>query len=135
MKLYLIAGKARSGKNLFASYLKKELEKSGNRVCILKLSAPIYHYAYDHFGWNGKEEDKPRTFLQQMGIEYIQEELGKKEFLLNRLVEDITILDKFFDIGIITDGRLRTEIKALKEKYPSMITIHMMRPAYENDLT
>ncbi len=135
MKLYLIAGYANSGKNYFAEMMKEELERLGKRVCILKITSPLYHYAYDYFGWNGKEEDKPRSFLQQMGIEYIKEELHMPDFLLNRLFEDIHILDKFFDVGIITDGRLLEEITKLKTKYPSLVTIHLVRKDYDASLT
>lgn len=135
MELYLITGKARSGKNHFADEMKKQFEKRGQKVCILKITSPLYHYAYDYFGWSGKEEDKPRSFLQQMGIEYIKEELKMPHFLLDRLSEDIMILNKFFDIGIITDGRLIEEIEELKRRYPDITTIHMTRPEYENDLT
>ncbi len=127
MKLYLIAGYAKTGKNYFAEMLKQEFEQRKKRVCLLKITAPLYHYAYDYFGWNGKEEDKPRSFLQNMGIEYIKEELHMPDFLLNRLYDDIYILDQFFDVGIITDGRLQEEIIKLKNKYPSMVTIHLLR--------
>lgn len=135
MELYLIAGCARSGKNQFASYLKEEWERRGKKVCLLKITSPLYHYACDYFGWDGDEKKKPRTFLQTMGIEYIKEELKMPDFLLNRLKEDVLILSKFFDIGIITDGRLKEEIQKLKEQYPSLITIHILRSSYDSDLT
>lgn len=135
MELYLIAGYARVGKNSFANYLKEAFERENKRVCILRISGPLYHYAYDYFGWNGKDKDKPRDFLQQMGIEYIKEELQMPHFLIDRMSEDIKILDKFFDIGIITDGRLKSEIIELKMRYPNIKTIHLKRENYDNTLT
>lgn len=135
MELYLIAGLARSGKNYFANCLKEEWEKQGKRVCLLRITSPLYHYAYDYFDWDGKEETKPRTFLQSMGIEYIKEELNMPTFLIDRLKQDILILNKFFDIGIITDGRLQSEIDELKLQYPTLTTIHMLRPNHDNGLT
>ncbi len=135
MKLYLIAGYAKTGKNYFAEMLKEELTKRGKRVCLLRITAPLYHYAYDYFGWNGKEEEKPRQFLQKMGIEYIKEELHMPDFLLNRLFDDIRILDRFFDVGIITDGRLQEEIVKLKNQYPSIITIQLIREQNPSLLT
>ncbi len=135
MELYLIAGYARAGKNYFANYLKEEFEKKQKRVCILRITGPLYHYAYDHFGWNGKEEEKPRSFLQKMGIEHIKEKLQMPHFLIDRLSEDIMVLDSFFDIGIITDGRLKAEIEELEKRYPNIKKIHIKRENYNNNLT
>jgi len=135
MKLYLIAGYAKVGKNYFANYLKEELEKRGKRVCLLRITAPLYHYASDHFGWDGTEERKPRQFLQQMGIEYIKEKLEMPHFLIDRLTEDIRILNSFFDVGIITDGRLQEEILELRKRYPELVVIHLKRKNYSSMLT
>ena len=134
MKLFLIAGYARSGKDVLGNILKEDLEKLGYRVCILKITAPLYHYAYDYFNWNGKEEDKPRDFLQQFGIEYLQNQLKMKTFLVDRLKEDIHILEKYFDIGIITDARLEEEIQNLKNTYPKMKCI-LLKRNLDNQLT
>lgn len=135
MKLYLICGKAESGKNTFGDILKREYEKRNKKVCILRITAPLYEYAKNYFGWDGKEENKPRAFLQNMGIEVIKKELGLKFFLVNRLSEDITILDKFFDVGIITDGRLIEEFDELKRLYPSIKLIRIFRSRHLNKLT
>lgn len=135
MKLYLLVGKARSGKNSFANILKKEWEMRGRKVCILKLTAPLYYYSYQYFGWDGKEETKDRTFLQKFGTEYIKNELQMDHFLLNRLLEDIHILNPFFDIGIITDGRLQEEVIELKKKFKDLEVIFVERPDFDNHLT
>ena len=79
--------------------------------------------------------EKPREFLQEMGIEVIQKQLGKKYFLLDRLCEDVDILKNFFDVFIITDGRLLFEFEELKRRFPSIKIIHVIRDNYENELT
>ena len=134
MKLFLICGKAESGKNTFAELLKKEYESIGKKVCLLRITAPLYNYVRDYFGWDGKDNDKPRKMLQELGIEVIKEKLGMKTFLLDRLVDDIKILDNYFDVGIITDGRLIDEFNYLKELYPEMQIIRVYRNV-ENKLT
>ena len=127
MKLFLICGKADTGKNFFGEMLKKEFEKNEYKVCMLRLTEPLYNYAIKYFSWDGDESSKPRRLLQNLGIEVIKEKLGLKDFLINRLKDDITILDEYFDVGIITDGRLIYEIEKLKEYYPSIKTIKMER--------
>lgn len=134
MKLFLIAGKADSGKNYFGDILKEEFQKGDYKVCMLRLTEPLYNYAVKYFDWDGKEETKPRRLLQTLGIEVIKEKLGLKDFLINRLKDDIKILDNYFDVGIITDGRLIYEFEKLKEEYPTIKIIKMEREK-ENDLS
>lgn len=135
MKLYLICGKAESGKNLFGDFLKGEYEKRGKKVCLLRITAPLYEYARFYFGWDGNDETKPRELLQRLGIEVIKNELGMRFFLVDRLNEDIKILDKFFDVGIITDGRLIEEFDELRRTHEDIKLIHIIRNDHVNGLT
>ena len=91
MKIYVIGGKAKSGKTTFGEYLREELKEYGYKPCVMHITEPLYTYAREYFSWNGQDADKPREFLQKMGFEIIREKLGKKKFLLNRLFEDIEI--------------------------------------------
>ncbi len=133
MKLYLLAGKSGCGKDYFATKLKREFEDAGKKVCLLRIAAPLYDMAYRYFGYDPKQ--KPRAFLQKMGIEVIQEKLGKKFFLIDRLSEDIEVLDQFFDVGIICDGRLPSEFNELKRRYPDLLIYHVIRQNYESTLS
>ncbi len=135
MELYLIAGKAGSGKDTFATYLKEVLEEKGKNVCLLHLTDPLYRMAENYFGYPNPKVEKPRSFLQTLGVEIIDEKLGKKYFLVDRLSEDISILESFFDVGIICDGRLKKEIEELKRRYPCMMRILIQKDQLENALT
>lgn len=123
MKLYLICGKARSGKDYFGGILKKEEEKNNKKVCILKLTAPLYRWLEDYFNYDSKKDEKPRELLQTIGFDLLQNKLKKKDFLLDYLITTIEVLDDYYDVGIITDGRLIHEIEVLKAKYPLIKTI------------
>ena len=135
MKIFVIGGKAKSGKNTFGEMLREELKDYGYRPCVMHITEPLYSYARSYFEWDGNENDKPREFLQKMGIEIIRDKLGKKEFLLNRLYEDIEILSNFFDAFIITDARMIHEFESLKEKYEDVVTIKLERKNYDDMLT
>ena len=135
MKLFVIGGHARAGKNTLGEYLREELKDYGYKPCVMHITEPLYSYAKTYFNWDGNENNKPREFLQKMGIEIIRDKLGKKEFLLNRLQEDIEILSNFFDTFIITDARMIYEFEELKKKYKDVVTIKLVRKNYHNKLT
>lgn len=135
MKVYVIGGKAKTGKNTFGEYLREELKKYGYKPCILHITEPLYSYARNYFDWNGNENDKPREFLQKMGIEIIRDKMDKKDFLLNRLFEDIEILSNYFDTFIIVDARLIREFEIIKEKYDDVVTIKINRKMNQSALS
>ena len=134
MKLYLICGKARAGKDTFAKLIKQEEEKDNNRVCILKLTAPLYSWAEDYFNYDKEKDEKPRELLQTLGYDILQLKLKKKDFLLDYLITTIEVLDNYYGVGLITDGRLVHEIEVLKEKYPNIKTI-LLTNKQDNKLT
>ncbi len=135
MKIYLIAGKAESGKTTFGNLLKEELEKKEHKACIMQITEPLYEYAKKCLNWNPDKDKKPREFLQKMGIEIIREKHNKKYFLLDRLNEDIEILQDYFDTFIITDVRFPEEIEYFERKYDNVCSIKINRNNHNNSLT
>lgn len=135
MKIYVIGGKARVGKSTFGECLKEELKDYGYKPCVMHITKPLYEYARTYFDWDGNENTKPREFFQKMGIDIIKNKLGKKDFLLNRLYEDIDILKEYFDTFIITDARLINEFESIKKKYDDVVLIKLERPNFEDRLT
>lgn len=135
MKIFVIGGEAGSGKSTFGDYLREELKDYGYKPCVMQITNPLYAYARNYFDYDPKKDPKPREFLQKMGIEIIKEKLGKKDFLLNRLYEDIEILSNFFDVFIITDARLINEFLSIKAKYEDVVSIKLVRSNFDNRLT
>lgn len=135
MKLYVIGGKAKCGKNTFGKFLREELKNYGYKPCVMRLSEPLYSYAKNYFDWDENYDEKPREFLQKMGIEIIKNKLHKEYFLLDRLSEDIEVLQNFFDVFIITDARLIMEFTELKKRYSDVVFIRLSRESYDDGLT
>ena len=135
MKIFLLAGKAGCGKDLLGSYMKTKYDFKGDSACILHITTPLYEYARNYFSWDGDMRNKPREFLQEMGIEVIRNTLHKDTFLVDRLCEDIDILKHYFDVFIVTDGRLVSEFNLLRERFPEIKIIHVIRDNYDNKLT
>ncbi len=135
MKIFVIGGKAKCGKNTFGEFLREELKDYGYKPCVMHITGPLYEYARNYFDWNGNLDEKPREFLQKMGFEIIRNKLGKKHFLLDRLYEDINILSNFFDTFIITDARLIEEFEDIKNNYGDVVNIKLERDDYDPELT
>lgn len=135
ISIYLICGKARSGKDTFGRKLSDKLKLLGYNPCIMHITEPLYNYAKNYFNWDGNLDNKPREFLQEMGIHIIKEKLGKDKFLINRTFEDIEILSNFFDTFIITDIRLIKEIEEFRKKFQHIKVIYITRLDYDNLLS
>lgn len=131
-KLFVISGKARSGKN----EISKIIEKSySNKKCItISFGYYIKDYAKRISDWDGSEETKPRELLQHLGIELVRNKIDKRLFI-DRILQDIEIFSYFYDIIIVSDVRLLDEITILKEKYSNSVSIRVVRNDYENNLT
>lgn len=130
-KIFIISGKARSGKDEVATIIK---ECYHDKKC-KKLSYAYYlkQYVKKITGWDGNEETKPRDLLQSMGIDFLKEKIDK-HFLIKRMCEDIHIYSYFYDVIIITDARLIDEIEMPKTKFPNAISIRVIRKQ-DNQLT
>lgn len=135
MKIYLISGRARNGKGLASSIIKEKYESLGYKVCEIQVMRTLKGYLKDYFNWDGSEETKPRKALQQIGTEIIREKMNKPYFHVNRLIEDIEILNNFFDIFLVTDIRLPLEIERIKEHFKDVVSINITRVGYDSNLT
>ena len=131
MKIYGIAGKARSGKDTIADFMYDLLEKEGKKVCKIQIGQYIKYYATKYFGWDGKEETKPRDLLLKLGTEIIREKIDP-DFHIDRLIQDIRVLSYFYDYFIVSDVRLPNEIEKPKDNFDNVVTIKMER--YSDEL-
>ena len=135
MKVFLISGKARHGKDTTGNFLQEAYEEKGYKVCRSQISKYLKVYAKDYFGWDGTEENKPRKLLQELGTDIIREKLNKPRFFIDRTIEDIEILGNFFDVMIITDIRLPLEINAIKDNVKDVVSVNIERINFESPLT
>lgn len=118
MRVYIIAGKAGSGKNTTANYIKKCYEEKGKTVVVTEISKYLKSFAYEIKDWDGERDTKPRSFLQETGS-LIRHELFNEDFFINRLLEDMKVYEKLVDVVAIADARFPREIEKIKESYKS----------------
>ena len=56
----------------------------------LQFSSYIKMYAKEITGWNGSEDNKPRSLLQELGTDIIRKKISE-DFFINRIIDDINI--------------------------------------------
>ncbi len=134
MRIYVIAGKARHGKDTIALYIKEFYEKKGLKVINLAYGSYIKEYAKKISNWDGKEETKPRELLQELGTDIIRNKIDKDLFV-RRLCEDIRVYDYYFDIATISDARFPSEIEWPKNNFDDVISIKVIRDGYDSVLS
>ncbi len=121
-KIYLICGKAHSGKSTIAQIIKNYFLEKNKKFIITEYSKYLKLYAHEILDWNYDEKLKPRAFLQDLGI-VIRENISLDNFFVNRIMEDIKVYQKFCSGVIISDVRFPEEIEALKKNYPFVCSI------------
>ena len=129
-KIFMISGKAGTGKNTVSSIIK---EFYGDNAIEISFSYYIKDYAKRISNWDGSEENKPRELLQQLGIELVRDKIDPMLFI-NRTLEDIKVLSYFYDVIIISGGRLVEELETIKKNYPNSISLGV-KSDKENNLT
>lgn len=129
MNVYLIAGKAGSGKNYVANLLKEQLPDS----VITGLSKYIKLFALELGEWDGNDDNKPRSFLQQTGDKL---RAVDKNILSKRMLEDIIVYESLgIKNVIISDARLEDEMNYLKNSNNHTVIIKVNSTNYNRILT
>ena len=134
MKIILIGGKANSGKDSTAEYIDEYYRSRGLDVVNIQIAFYIKMYAKEIAKWDGDNETKPRQLLQDLGTELIRKQIDEY-FFIKRIIQDIDIYSRYFDIITISDGRLPEEFASIKLAYPETVTVHVTRPGYVSHLT
>ncbi len=134
MKIILIGGQANSGKDSTAEFIDEYYRSRGLDVVNIQIAFYIKMYAKEIAKWDGDNETKPRQLLQDLGTELIRKQIDEY-FFIKRIIQDIDIYSRYFDIITISDGRLPEEFASIKLAYPETVTVHVTRPGYVSHLT
>lgn len=134
MKLFLIAGKARSGKNEVAKIIKNYFDDKEQKTVLTEYSKYVKLFAQEMTSWDGRSEKKPRTFLQEMG-DFIRNNLKMPFLFIDRMKEDLKIYEKFYDNIVISDVRFSNEIEEMKKNYPEVYSFYIVNEHGNYDLS
>ena len=133
MHIFSISGSARNGKDSVADIMMEKLDGKSIKIAMadyLKFMAKKY------YGWDGEKDEAGRSLIQWLGTERIREDLGWDTFHVERVCEDIKIIERKFDYVFIPDVRFRNEVYYTQAKFPDNVTtIHVERLDFESPLT
>lgn len=134
MKIFVIGGKARQGKDTFCSMIRSYYKSKNIKSINLQFSSYIKEYAKKIANWDGDETDKPRYLLQEIGVKILREKIDPL-FLVKRMVNDIKVYSNYFDVITISDARAIDEVETIKNSFDNVTTIRITRPNFDNGLS
>ena len=134
MKIFLIAGKAGSGKHEVATFIKEHFIYEKQETIITGYSKYLKQFAEEIIDWDRNENNKPRKFLQDLGVQ-IRTELGMPDFFTDRMLDDIKVYEKYASVVVIDDVRLPNEIEKIKEAYEDVTSILVINQFGDSGLT
>ena len=127
MKCIIISGKAGSGKDMTAHFMREKLEEKGKRVITIHYGDAVKWVIKDYFNWSGNKDEEGRKLLQTIGTDVVR---AKHPDFWVKVVADL--LSAFeaadlFDIALIPDARFENEINVVIDSLPDSITVRIER--------
>lgn len=132
MKILAIAGKARNGKTTVANMFKDIVEKNGKKAIVVSYAGYVKYICTTYYGWNGEKDEAGRTLLQTVGDGF-RLKYGER-YWIDKLMNDIEILNEMYDYVLIDDCRYPNEILIPQSMFETY-SVGVKRIDFESDLT
>lgn len=130
--IYVLSGKAGSGKSYVAGRMKSLLSERGISAIDIAYASYLKNYISNITGWDGNDDSKPRRFLQELGVELIKNQINDR-LLIDRILDDIRVYSYFFDVIIVSDARFVDEINEIRNNFFRVVVINVL--GRENNLS
>lgn len=132
MKVILISGKARNGKDTVASLLQDVLTSDGKRVLITHYADLLKYICRNYLGWDGNKDDNGRRILQYVGTDVIRKR--NPTLWVDFIVMILQYFSEQWDYVIIPDCRFPNEITTMTDKFDA-VHIRVSRSNFQSPLT
>lgn len=132
MRIFLVAGKAGSGKNEVAKLIKEFYIYKREECAVTHYSKYIKNFALELTDWDGTDVNKPRDFMQQLG-DKIRE--NDPNYFTSNMIRDIEIYDDYVQNLVISDVRMPSEIEEIKENFDDVYAIYVVNQFGASKLT
>ena len=133
LKIFLISGKARHGKDTVASMLEKELINKGKRVLVTHYADLVKYICKTFFDWDGNKDEKGRTILQYVGTDIVRNK--RPNYWVEFVMEVLWMFGDNWDYVIIPDTRFPNEVDLPKQTYDTVYHIKVVSPDCDSELT
>ena len=132
MRIFLVAGKAGSGKNEVAKLIKEYYIYKLEECAITSYSKYIKQFARELTDWDGMDANKPRDFMQQIGDKIRSID---PYYFTSNMIKDISIYKEYVNNLVISDVRMPEEIEEIKENYDEVYAIYVVNQFGNSTLT
>lgn len=133
VKIILISGKARHGKDTTAGFLKTALESDGYSVLIAHYGDLVKYICKTFFDWDGNKDEAGRTLLQYVGTDIIR---NRDENYWVRFIGGVlNFFKNKWDYVLIPDCRFPNEIDYIKDMGFDTSHMRVIRDNFESPLT
>ena len=122
MRIFLVGGKAGSGKGEVAKLIKEYYIYKLESCIITEYSKPLKNFAVEATDWDGNSNTKPRAYLQELGDKI--RELDDK-FFINQMIQNLKVYEMLTDNVVISDVRYPNEIEDIKLNYDEVYSIYV----------
>ena len=133
MRIFIVAGKAGSGKGEVAKFINEYYIYKLENCVVTQFSKYLKNFAQELTDWDGISANKPRKFLQDFGMKIREYD---KEFFTKRMIEDINIYDlDGIENVIISDARMPEELEEIRENFDNVYCIYVENQFGQSKLT
>ena len=123
----IISGKAGSGKDMTAQFMKEELEKNGKKVIVIHFADAVKWVLRDFFNWDGKKDETGRTLLQYIGTDVVRAK--HPNFWTGIVVGLLQAFEPYndFDVALVPDARFPNEVDIALENLQNCVAVRIER--------
>ena len=125
MKVILISGKARHGKDTTAGFLKNALEADSSSVLVAHYGDLVKYVCKTFFGWDGEKDERGRTLLQKVGTDAIRAK--RPDYWVSFISDIMSFFPGEWDYVLVPDCRFPNEVDYIKNAGFDAVHLRVIR--------
>ncbi len=132
MRIFLIAGKAGSGKSEVAKFIKEFYIYKKEETIVTNFSKYIKNFAMEMSDWDGKDNTKPRALMQKIGDQLRNVD---PDFLVDDMIKDMSFYDQVAQNVVVSDVRMPNEIEKIRDAFDDVYAFYIINQFGTSKLT